>query len=70
VNTRVLRTPDAATYLGVSAPTLEKWRLTGHGPRFVHLSARAIGYLREDLDSWLETRKRSSTSEPAPMHAA
>lgn len=70
METRVLRTPDAAAYVGLSAPTLEKMRLTGRGPRFVHLSARAIGYCREDLDRWLETRQRSSTSEAAVPHAA
>jgi predicted DNA-binding transcriptional regulator AlpA len=38
---RVLRTPDAATYLGLTASTLEKMRLSGGGPRFVRLGTRA-----------------------------
>jgi predicted DNA-binding transcriptional regulator AlpA len=31
---RVLRTPEAAEYVGLSASTLEKLRLTGNGPAF------------------------------------
>jgi hypothetical protein len=30
---RVLRTPEAAEYVGLSASTLEKFRLSGEGPR-------------------------------------
>ena len=60
---RVLRTRDAATYLGVAASTLEKFRLTGGGPRFIRLGRRAVGYDVNDLIEWLEVRKVRSTSE-------
>ena len=60
---RILKTPDAAAYLGTGVPTLEKWRLTGTGPRFVRLGSRAIGYDLADLDQWIEQRKRVSTSD-------
>ena len=59
---RILRQRDAARYLALAESTLEKLRLTGDGPRFILLSARAIGYDIADLDAWLESRKHSSTS--------
>jgi len=59
----LMRPPQAATYAGLSASTLAKRRLTGDGPTFVRLSARAIGYLQADLDDWLNKRRCKSTSE-------
>jgi predicted DNA-binding transcriptional regulator AlpA len=60
---RVLRTPEAAKYLGLAVSTLEKFRLTGEGPQFVRIGVRAVGYLTDDLEGWLRKRVRSSTSE-------
>jgi predicted DNA-binding transcriptional regulator AlpA len=62
---RVLRTPDAARYLGLTASTLEKMRLVGGGPRFVRLGTRAVGYAIADLDAFIEVGRRTSTSDPA-----
>jgi predicted DNA-binding transcriptional regulator AlpA len=61
---RVLRTPDAARYLGLRASTLEKMRLTGAGPRFIRLGFRAVGYAIGDLDGFIDSRRRTSTSDP------
>lgn len=58
----VLRTADAAKHLGLSASTLNKWRVDGRGPRFVKLG-RSVCYRLTDLDSWLAEHVRSSTSE-------
>jgi predicted DNA-binding transcriptional regulator AlpA len=63
---RVLRTPDAARYLGLTASTLEKMRLTGAGPRFIRLGFRAVGYAIGDLDAFIDSRRRSSTSDQGP----
>ena len=69
---RVLRTPEAAEYLGLAASTLEKKRLTGGGPRFVRLG-RAIGYDFADLDAWLDGHREpfvSGGSVPPSSDAA
>jgi predicted DNA-binding transcriptional regulator AlpA len=60
---RILRTPEAGEYLGLSASTLEKMRLTGTGPEFVRLGERAVGYDVASLDAWLEGKRRLSTSD-------
>ena len=63
ITKRILRTPEAAEYLGLAASTLEKKRLTGDGPEFVKLTSRAVGYDIRALDAWLDTQCRSSTSD-------
>lgn len=57
-----LRTPAAATYLGLGRSTLEKKRLTGDGPPYAK-AGRIVVYARADLDAWLASRRRHSTSE-------
>jgi predicted DNA-binding transcriptional regulator AlpA len=60
---RILRTPEAARYLGLAVSTMEKMRLRGDGPPFIRLSKRAVGYSSTDLDTYATARRRSSTSE-------
>jgi len=64
IQKRVLRTPEAAAYLGLAASTLEKMRLSGSGPEFVRLGGRAIGYDLAMLDAWIDRQRRISTSDP------
>ena len=64
-NKAILRPAEAAEYLGVSTSTLAKRRLRGEHPSFIKLGKKAVGYLRQDLDAWIEECRRSSTSEIA-----
>ncbi|WP_018231419.1 helix-turn-helix transcriptional regulator [Thioalkalivibrio thiocyanodenitrificans] len=59
-----LTTQEAAERLGLKRTTLEAWRVRGFGPRFVKLG-RCVRYRAADLDSWLESRTRTSTSAGA-----
>lgn len=58
----VLKTPEAAQYVRLSKPTLERLRLHGDGPRYAKLGG-AVRYRKADLDAWLESRLIRSTSE-------
>ncbi|WP_417790331.1 helix-turn-helix transcriptional regulator [Terasakiella pusilla] len=60
--TKRFRVKDAATYCGLSVSTLNKYRVTGAGPVF-HKLGRVVLYDIADLDAWLESCKRRSTSE-------
>ena len=60
---KVLRAPEAAAYTGLSESTLAKRRLRGEAPAYLSLGGRAIGYAIEDLDTWLKSCRRHSTSE-------
>lgn len=58
-----LNTHEAADYLRLSASTLNKMRLNGNGPEFIKLGARRVIYDLRDLDHWLASRRRKSTSQ-------
>jgi predicted DNA-binding transcriptional regulator AlpA len=60
---RVLRTPQAAEYVGLSASTLEKFRLTGNGPTYRKAGPKIVVYRVEDLDTWLNANRHRSTSD-------
>jgi predicted DNA-binding transcriptional regulator AlpA len=60
---RVLRPPEAASYIGLSESTLAKRRLYGLPPAFLKLGGRAVGYAIDDLDSFIESGRRRSTSQ-------
>ncbi len=58
-----LRPPAAGEHLGgISTSTLAKWRLTGFGPAYSK-AGRNIVYHVQDLDAWLASRRRLSTSD-------
>ena len=48
--------------LGLSARTLECFRIDGRGPKYLKLGRR-VAYSRDDLMAWVESRRRSSTSD-------
>ncbi len=54
---------EAARILGFSPRTLQGWRLTGRGPRFVRVSSRCVRYRMEDLVAWSDELRRTSTAD-------
>ena len=51
----------AADFLCQSIRTIQKWRVTGFGPKF-YKSGRSVRYRRRDLLEWGNARNRQSTS--------
>jgi hypothetical protein len=67
---RFLRTPDAARYCGVSPRTLEKWRVSGGGPPYSRPPKRHfVVYHVDDLEAWLGSGRRRSTSDSPAAEA-
>lgn len=60
-NVSMLRTPAAASLVGLSASTLTKLRLTGGGPMYLKLG-KTVVYDPSDLKNWLESKRRRSTA--------
>ena len=58
---RLLQQREVAELLHVSTRTLEKWRVSGSGPRFAKVG-RGCLYRLEEIESWLDSRLRDSTS--------
>ncbi|MDC7675515.1 helix-turn-helix transcriptional regulator [Asticcacaulis machinosus] len=57
---RLLRTPEAARYLGLSDRTLEKHRCYGTGPVYIKLGGRVV-YDMADLQAWARSGSRTHT---------
>lgn len=55
-----IRVPEAARYVGLSKSTLDKLRMGDEGPTFFKVG-RSVVYATDDLDSWLASRRRTST---------
>jgi hypothetical protein len=60
--TNFLTQHEAAALLRLSVRTLERHRVTGHGPAFVRLGRRVV-YRRTDLEGWTAENTFRSTSE-------
>ena len=59
----LLTEKEAAELIGFTPRFLQNRRLRGDGPRYVTVSARAVRYPPEDLQTWAEDRLRTSTSD-------
>jgi predicted DNA-binding transcriptional regulator AlpA len=57
----------AAKLLSLSVRTLERHRVAGTGPRFARLG-RLIRYRQNDLEEWIDSNLRNSTSEMSRRH--
>jgi predicted DNA-binding transcriptional regulator AlpA len=54
---------EAAHILGLSPRTLEHFRISGGGPRYVSIGRRCVRYRRSDLTGWIDSRCRRHTSD-------
>lgn len=62
--TELINAKHAAQRLCITEGTLAKWRLTGEGPKFFRVGRR-IAYDPRDIQTWLDARRVSSTSQVA-----
>lgn len=46
---------ELSVFLNTPERTIERWRLTGHGPSF-HRLGRLVRYRRSDAEAWLAAR--------------
>jgi predicted DNA-binding transcriptional regulator AlpA len=58
---RLLTTQETASVFGVAPNTLEKWRVSGRGPKFVHVGRR-VRYRPADVAAYIADQTRASTS--------
>lgn len=61
---RHLNQIDLADRWNISHRTLERWRWTGEGPRFVKLGGRVV-YRLEDVEAFERAQMRASTADKA-----
>ncbi|MEX2530962.1 MAG: helix-turn-helix domain-containing protein [Gemmatimonadota bacterium] len=63
--TLTLSPEEAAERLGVARSTVDNWRWTGSGPRYVKVGGR-VRYRLSDLADYLDRQTRRSTSDARP----
>lgn len=63
MTTNLYNTTEAAIYLGLSKAFLERDRWAGAKIPYIQVGARAVRYRKGDLDSFVESRVRKSTSD-------
>lgn len=63
MNTYLLNTKQAALILGLSKAFLERDRWAGAKVPFIKIGDRAVRYRLEDLNAYIESRSRKSTSD-------
>jgi hypothetical protein len=54
---------EAGKFLGLTHRSMQKYRQTGDGARYIMISKRCLRYRRIDLKTWADARMRSSTSD-------
>ncbi|TWA59254.1 hypothetical protein FBZ82_12615 [Azospirillum brasilense] len=59
---RYLRSKAAAQYCGYAEASFRTYRVKGGGPRFIKRN-RIVLYDVADLDAWIGSERRGSTSE-------
>lgn len=64
--TNLMNTERLSGYLGLSVPTLERMRGTGEGPPYMKFGpgrTSRVMYDKRDVDHWLASKRRNSTSD-------
>lgn len=61
---KYLNTKELSSYLGISKPTLQRWRTEGNGIPFIKKGGIVI-YDIDDVDAWTKEHKRCHTAEGA-----
>lgn len=57
---------EVSRHTGFAVRTLQGWRIRGGGPPFVRISPRCIRYRPEDVNAWIQSHLRESTSDEGP----
>ncbi|WP_235526960.1 helix-turn-helix transcriptional regulator [Sphingopyxis sp. 113P3] len=60
---------ELAVRWGISHRTLERWRWTGEGPKFLKVGGRVV-YRLSDVEEYEQSIVRSSTSDPGQVQQA
>jgi predicted DNA-binding transcriptional regulator AlpA len=58
----LLDTRELAKILKLSKKTVEHHRGRGYGPVFIKMNNGHVRYRQRDIDAWLESRRRASTT--------
>ena len=69
MTTKHLNQIELAERWNISHRTLERWRWTGEGPRYLKIGGRVV-YRLEDIEAYEASQLRGSTSMTDNLHDA
>lgn len=67
---RVLRREKAAAYLDLSVSLFDREVAEGQIPAPVTITATVKGWVRDDLDAWIDDRRAAQEAPPNPWDTA
>lgn len=53
----ILSFSEVAEQIGVSVPTLYRWRASGTFPKPIRLGPARVGFVASDVDAWIAERQ-------------
>lgn len=56
----VLRTEQLCQYVSLSRTTIWRLEKSGQFPKRVRLGQNSVGWLKDEVDNWLESRRDSA----------
>ena len=62
----ILRLPDVIARTGLAKSTIYKKIQSNEFPRPVRLTEKSVGWLSQEIESWIERRVRLSRQAPYP----
>lgn len=57
---RLLTQEELAEYLGLSKPTLQRWRREGYGPKYLRIG-KHVYYKEVDVLAWIEEQRETQS---------
>jgi prophage regulatory protein len=60
---KILRLPETKGVTGLSRSTIYLRMANGEFPKSISLGGRAVGWLEEDIQHWLEQKRKESEGE-------
>lgn len=64
---KILRLPEASARVGLGRSGIYQRIAAGDFPRPIKLGVRAVGFVEEEIEAWIEARPRSGGSGTPPI---
>ena len=64
---QILRAAEICALLNISPSCLYKWIAKGFFPRGFAYGPHTVGWVRADVDAWIETRKQAPVAKSQPL---
>ena len=67
---KILRKPGVLAKTGLSYPTIWRYIQAGTFPQQIELGPNSVGWIEEEIDAWIKSRRRGPIKLGGEMPAA